>query len=294
MNKVFLGLILAVCVLGMALVMLNDRLGRKAEPRPAAPAAETLSNEEMAINARAMELAEAAKALAPPKREDQPLTPATTPPSPFTTPATPAVAPVPAPKPTPLPPTAVTPPKVEKVEVPAPKPTPVKVEQPTPPPAAAKPEPPAQKPVPVKAEKPEQPKAEPPKSAPKSEPKAAEAPKGDAPKAESPKNSGAGKTANRFVVYARDKGATVRVGGNGKMEYSSLTLENPNRIVVDFSGEWKFPANLGIPKNELVSAVRVAQNGDKTRMVIDLKDKPRKVLLVPFKGGDGVDVRVDK
>ncbi len=35
MNKVILSLILAVCILGMALIMLNERLGRRAEPAPA-------------------------------------------------------------------------------------------------------------------------------------------------------------------------------------------------------------------------------------------------------------------
>ena len=39
MNKVILSLLLAVCILGMALIMLNERLGRKSEPAPA-PAAE--------------------------------------------------------------------------------------------------------------------------------------------------------------------------------------------------------------------------------------------------------------
>ena len=34
MNKVILGLILAVCILGMALVMLNERLGRKNDYSP--------------------------------------------------------------------------------------------------------------------------------------------------------------------------------------------------------------------------------------------------------------------
>ena len=39
MNKVILSLLLAVCILGMALIMLNERLGRKFEPAPT-PSAE--------------------------------------------------------------------------------------------------------------------------------------------------------------------------------------------------------------------------------------------------------------
>lgn len=34
MNKIIMGLIVAVCVLGMALIMLNEKLGRKPEPAP--------------------------------------------------------------------------------------------------------------------------------------------------------------------------------------------------------------------------------------------------------------------
>lgn len=274
MNKVFLGLILTVCVLGMALVMLNDRLGRKAEPRQPAQASTPISDAEMAMNARAMELAEAAKALAPPSEEIRH--------EPRPTPSE-----LPAPKP------QLTTPEESVTEIAPPKVTPSKPEQTGQRPAPAKPEPP--KAVTAKPE-PSLPKPAPVKTEPvaaKPEPQRTEAHVSPPVKAE--ENKGAsGKTANRFVIYARDKGATVRVGGNGKMDYSSMTLENPDRIVVDIAGDWKFPPNPGIPKNDLVNAVRVGQNGDKTRLVIDLKTKPRKVVLVPFKGGDGVDVRVDK
>ena len=34
MNKIIMGLIVAVCVLGMALIMLNEKLGRKPDPAP--------------------------------------------------------------------------------------------------------------------------------------------------------------------------------------------------------------------------------------------------------------------
>lgn len=269
MNKVFIGLILAVCVLGMALVMLNDRLGRKTDTRQAQQITHTSplprSPEEMAAAAKAMELAQAKTALEAPQIENhepapQPVAekqPVRRSPARELPETKPARVPEPAPK--------QEAPKIREqkdVEVPRPKPE-----------AVAE----------VKPAKPEPPQAE----VAKPEPAAKPEPKQDADKAGT-------KTATRFVVYARDKGATVRIGGNAKVDYSSMTLEDPNRVVVDLAGEWKFPANTGVPKNELVSAVRVGKNGDKTRVVIDLKIKPRRVLLVPFKSGDGVDVRVDK
>jgi len=256
MNKVFLGLILAVCILGMALVMLNNRLGRKPDQRQAPPVAEVVqppsrSPVEIEDQARAMETARSAlvqpesagreTALEAGISEREPVVP-------------PRLRPKSEPEARPEP--RKPEPKQELAVAPEPKPAPKPREQ------TVKPEP---------------------------------APASEQPKQAAASNAGAGsRTATRFVIYARDKGATVRVGGNAKVEYSSMTLENPNRVVVDLAGDWKFPPNPGIPKNDLVSAVRVGQNGDKTRLVIDLKAKPRKVILVPFKNGDGVDVRVDK
>ena len=42
MNKTIFFLILAVCILGMALILLNQRLGRDPEPRPAARAGQSI------------------------------------------------------------------------------------------------------------------------------------------------------------------------------------------------------------------------------------------------------------
>lgn len=266
MNKVFLGLILAVCVLGMALVMLNDRLGRKTDVRQPQQTAQPLprSPEDLAAAARALEMAQAKSALeesGETERKDRAAQPALAERLPEPLPR-PAVSRPPAPKP------EVAKPAQREPE--PPRPAPVAEVKP------AKPEPVRPEPVKPEAPRPETPK-------PESRP---EAVKTDAKKGSM--------TATKFVIYAREKGATVRIGGNGKVDYSSMTLEEPNRVVLDLAGEWKFPPHPGVPKNDLVSAVRVGQNGDKTRVVIDLKEKPRKVILVPFKNGDGVDVRVDK
>ncbi len=264
MNKVILGLILAVCVLGMALVMLNERLGRKSEP-PSPPAvAETRQPEYKQPATGVVQpvekqntlvplptVSESAESATPPRQQPAPVQMAEAP--------TPPPAPAPAPTPAPVQPEKPAAPEPPR-QVQATRP------QPAPAPETRKPEPaPAPKPAPATTVKP-------------------------APVKDSPQ----GNTITRFVVFSRDKGATVRIGGNGRMGYRQMLLENPHRMVIDLDGDWQFPANPGIPKNDLVSNVRVGKIDDKTRVVIDLKAKPRIARVLPGKGGDSLDVRVDR
>lgn len=97
----------------------------------------------------------------------------------------------------------------------------------------------------------------------------------------------------RFVIFARETGATVRLTGNGPLRYKSMNLDNPDRVVLDLEGDWEVKAP-AVPKNPLVSAVRVGDMDGRTRVVIDLKAKPRSARVIPAKNGDGVDVRVDQ
>lgn len=285
MNKVFIGLILAVCVLGMGLVMLNNRLGRSPDPRQAPPAAEmrapSFDHPVIEEADRKREIAEAAS-----RQEDE--TASTLKEYGTDIPPTPPRMPdglsesgqfIP-----PEPPDARKGGGDNKIGAVAP--TPERLPQKninqadlnTPAAASQKPEP-----KPATIAKGETPKTE---------------QKPDAPQKPEPakdsQHSEKGNIATRFVVYSRDKGATVRIGGNSKMDFNHMILENPNRIVVDLPGDWRFPDNPGIPRNELVQAVRVGKNEGKTRVVIDLKEKPRRVNIVPFKDGNGLDVRVDK
>ena len=105
--------------------------------------------------------------------------------------------------------------------------------------------------------------------------------------------AGGPRTITRFVVFSRDTGATVRLTGNGPLRYKSMNLENPDRVVIDLEGDWEVtpPA---VPKNPLVGTVRVGDMDGRTRIVIDLKGKPRSTRVIPAKTGDGVDVRVDQ
>lgn len=269
MNKVFIGLVLAVCLLGMALVMLNDRLGRSpdaaytqpvATPRPASP-----GQMQIEADARAREIAEAAS------REETPAQP-----EPAQPPAPAPAAPVAAAPATSLDSPGASLPRLPQAVPVPPSPEPAPAPMPVPPPRTA----PASELPPVTA------KAAPPAPAP--EPARQEAARNKAD------TQPGGRTIGKFVVYSRDKGATVRIGGDAKMEFSHMVLENPSRVAVDLAGEWKIPSLPGIPRNDLVEKVRVGHDGAKTRITIDMKEKPRRVTLVPARDGRGVDVRVDK
>lgn len=273
MNKVILGLILAVCVLGMALVMLNERLGRENDSSPRMQAAnEQMQPETPRPGASSSYTAPAQTDILPADNAAGESAPRLRSPSLEAAMrmekelAEEALAP-----PVPGQPAADERGAEEAAQPSvAPDPEPVAVE----PNAEAKPEPkPAAKPA----------------SAPKTQ--QPQAPKKDPEKPAAAKD---GNVINRFVIYSREKGATVRIGGNGAIVYKSMTLENPDRVVLDLDGHWQFPPNPGVPKNDLVNNVRIGQMGDKTRVVIDLKEKPRSTRVISAKKGDSLDVRVDK
>lgn len=159
--------------------------------------------------------------------------------------------------------------------------------------ADAKPEstkPAEAKPVPAKAEnaKSEAGKAETAKTEPA---------KGDAAKQDkAPAAKGAAeqqRAITRFVVFSREKGATVRLVGTSPIRYASMPLSNPDRLVVDLDGQWQIKAP-GVPGNPLVSNVRIGNAAGKTRVVIDLKEKPRNTRFTLSQDNLMLDVRVDQ
>ena len=282
MNKTILLLFLAVCILGMALILLNQRLGREQEARapirsnqpvvsdapltgpvpeytvpapPPAPLAKEAgqpapSPVQQAIERETASERDAAAAAAAALAVEQKEANAALHSSPVQAANPPA--------PTTSHPNATAP------------------ATPTPPKASA--EAPARQGVNAPARTPE-----------RTPERAAQAPK----KPASQEKTAGPQTITRFVVFARDSGATVRLSGNGPLRYKSMNLENPDRVVLDLEGRWdvKAPA---VPKNPLVNAVRVGEMDGRTRIVIDLKAKPRSAKVSPSKAGDGVDVRVDK
>lgn len=286
MNKTIFFLILAVCILGMALILLNQRLGRAPEPRPTARSEQTVVAD-----------------------------------TPMTEPAPEYPVPAPAPAPT-LAPTlqeevpkapAALPEAVERAaeserEAAAAAAAALAVEQKEAtaalaPPAPAQATPPAAAPAPQAQPKATAPKEAAPRPAASETPRqpaqpsaatAAPAKKAGAQEKAPAQASVVGpRTITRFVVFARDSGATVRLTGNGPLRYKSMNLENPDRVVLDLEGDWEVKAP-AVPKNPLVSAVRVGDLDGRTRIVIDLKGKPRTARVIPAKTGDGVDVRVDQ
>ena len=327
MNKIIMGLIVAVCVLGMALIMLNEKLGRKPEPAPVAAETPSIPASEGPGNAGLPSGRPAAEDMMAPLPAPSPspapsLTPPPAPMSPVAeAPAAPAFSfggDTDTPPAT-LPPLPRTP---EPAQTPAPE-----VESPASP-ASVPSLPEERKDVPVPSlassvvaahesdaadtppEVPERPKFAPAPG--KKEEKAREnkaeaetvrpeSPREESRKKETPrkeaapareKASSADKSVERFVVYAREGGATVRIVGNGNISYKPMVLTGPDRVVVDLDGDWDIKAP-GIPKNDLVTNVRIGKLNGKTRIVIDLKSSA-KTRYTLSKDRRMLDVRVDR
>ena len=262
MNKAILSLLLAVCILGMALIMLNDRLrGPGVTPPPADLAAPATVDALPAVVPPASPQAAAPEAVRP---AVQPLD-ADEPPAPLSAPqALPGAAPQAT---TTQPPAMQTTAQAERQAPAAPRPEPM--EQPRPHTAAQT----APKPAPTA-------KAEAPKPAP-------------ATTAEAAKPAPAQQAITRFVIFSRETGATVRLVGNRPLVYKPMQLTGPHRVVVDLDGTWQIKAP-GVPKNPLVTNVRIGKMGDRTRVVIDLTAKPQKTRYTLSKDKRTLDIRVDQ
>jgi hypothetical protein len=102
--------------------------------------------------------------------------------------------------------------------------------------------------------------------------------------------SGGSKNITNIVVYATQEGATLRLVGDKPLEYTSMLLRGPDRLVLDFEGQWNVnvPA---LPQNRLIKAIRVGRQTDSTRMVIDLHRTPASHRLVKT-SPQGLDVRL--
>ncbi|MBO4314204.1 MAG: AMIN domain-containing protein [Desulfovibrio sp.] len=272
MNKVIFGLILSVCVLGMALIMLNEHMHK--EPAPVT-AQESASRE-----------------------GEAPLPPFATPqgapaPTAAVTDAERNAPPDVLPEPIPAP-------EKKKPEMTPPRPAPqdintvAKVEQDMR--RQNQPAAPADT-APAKQEKPAAAATAPEKKEAHNQQKESaqkENPKKESRQqpAEQEKKQPSPPRVTKFVVFARDKGATVRIVGSQAMSYSTMQLHNPERLVVDIPGKWDIKAP-GVPANAAVSNIRLGKEKDKTRIVIDLKGKMRFSVSQP-KERKGLDVRFDQ
>lgn len=277
MNKAFIGILIAVCILGMALIMLNEWKSSKNDPEPASPALEASPATPDGLPSHtgsSLTPPVPGDAAAPAPVETAPAAeaPAATPPSEalergFAFNDTEAVPPQDMPLPV-----------TEGAARPA---------QDVPPQPAlgsgAASEPPAAPSVPAAPETRQPPAAE-------VEPAAPE--KKEEKKAEKPAPAAKARTVTRFVVFARETGATVRIEGSSPIEYKYLPLDNPPRVAVDLMGEWTVKAP-GVPKNPAVTNVRLGKLDGRTRVVIDLTG-PGKIRHILSKDRKRLDVRIDR
>ena len=245
MNKVILGLLVAVCVLGMALIMLNERM-RKPEPANPAGIIAPVTSPDAAPPADAGNQSATSPSLHLPPQPQSGI------PDLNASGEAPARAPIPSLKPE------------EK-------------SAPTSNVAAADPQPAVAKPV--VQPKPATPVTE--KTAPAAEPAKEKAAKA------APQH----KNITKFVVLARDKGATVRLVGAAPIVYKNMQLSGPERLVIDLDGKWQVKAP-GVPKNPAVTNVRIGKGDDKTRIVIDLTGKIQPKFTLS-KDGHTLDIRLD-
>ena len=247
MNKVILSLLVAVCVLGMALIMLNERLRK---PEPATPAG-FIAPVTPPDAAPPVVAGSPAVAEAQPQPNLPPQTQAAIPDRNASS-ESPARAPIPSLKP-------------DEKSAPV-----SSLASSSPQPAVAKP---AVQPKPV---------------TPVTEKTTAAAePVKEKPAKAAPQN----KTITKFVVLARDKGATVRLVGAAPIAYKNMQLSGPERLVIDLDGKWQVKAP-GVPKNPAVTNVRLGKDGDKTRIVIDLAGKIQPKFTLS-KDGYTLDIRLD-
>jgi len=110
------------------------------------------------------------------------------------------------------------------------------------------------------------------------------------PEPSAKQTSGGSKTITTIVVYATQEGATLRLAGDKPLEYASMLLRGPDRLVLDFAGQWNVNVP-GVPQNRFIKAIRVGRQADSTRMVIDLHRMPASHRLVKT-SPQGLDVRL--
>jgi hypothetical protein len=102
--------------------------------------------------------------------------------------------------------------------------------------------------------------------------------------------SGGNKNITNIVVFATQEGATLRLVGDRPLVYTALLLREPDRLVLDLEGHWNVTAP-GIPQNRIIRAIRVGEQAESTRMVVDLHGVPASYRLIKS-SPQGLDVRL--
>jgi hypothetical protein len=102
--------------------------------------------------------------------------------------------------------------------------------------------------------------------------------------------SGGAKNITSAVVYVTQEGATLRLGGDVPLECKPMLLRNPDRLALDFAGQWNVNVP-SVPQNKLIKAIRVGRQADSTRLVVDLHQAPASYRLIKT-SPQGLDVRL--
>ena len=98
----------------------------------------------------------------------------------------------------------------------------------------------------------------------------------------------------KITILNRNGGATVRITMGRQIAYKQLLLSNPDRLVIDITGEYKDLRAPGVPSNSFVSNIRLGHYDNRTRIVFDLKEAPAKHRFILSKDKNRLDVRLDK
>jgi hypothetical protein len=102
--------------------------------------------------------------------------------------------------------------------------------------------------------------------------------------------SGGAKNITSAVVYVTKEGVNLRLGGDAPLACKPMLLRNPDRLALDFEGQWNVnvPA---VPQNKLIKSIRVGRQADSTRLVVDLHQAPASYRLIKT-SPQGLDVRL--
>ncbi len=98
----------------------------------------------------------------------------------------------------------------------------------------------------------------------------------------------------KIVIFSRKNGATVRITMDRKIPYKQMILTNPDRLVIDITGEYKNLQTPAFPENDFVSGIRIGHYDNRTRLVFDLKETPARHHTNQSGDQKRLDVRLDK
>ncbi len=108
------------------------------------------------------------------------------------------------------------------------------------------------------------------------------------------KQASQGKVRPGIRIFSRASGATVRIACGRKLQYRTLLLKGPDRLMVDLTGDFPQLAAPAVPRNSMVSNIRLGRYPGRTRVVIDLRQAPGKHAVTLSSDRQSLDIRFEK